>query len=503
MSRIILAFLLIPLSSFSFAEDYYWFGNGSNTKSPTPEAACVAAYGRVIDNVTSTYTFDHARIVSDTGAWCYHYITNSAGVTQPPGWYGYTVSRAGSGCTLPSTYDDATKSCTVPVQSGDSCGPVDETGYPHITNASGECVQALRADIASFCKFHGSDDGYKDSTLKDVLVQKDPNGNPIQPTDTAQFGCAVKVTGANCTTPPPSETCSDGVCLTKERSAVCTLNVQFTGQVFNDKADPGVLSNARCKSGDCLPPEPKQEKESKPCTYVSTGQNSVACVSSEFFGKDGQSQCGTVNGVLTCKNDLPKPVSGGIRISTEVTSEPQPDGTTKQTKKDTRTDTKCTGMALAGCVTSSTTSTTVTIKDGNGNVISTTGSCTGKGCPDSNTNPDADGDGFGDCVGGDCGEGEGGASGSGVELPELEEVPEYADSAQGYFDRLSNAPIAKALKNISVPTGGSCNIGSVQVYFGTIDFNSFCTQAPALLNGMYYLFLAIWAWAAIRLFFTA
>ncbi|WP_285960734.1 hypothetical protein [Pseudomonas tohonis] len=499
--RLIFA-LLILFSSSVFAEDYYWFGNGGDSKSPTPAAACVAAYGRVIDNVTSTYTFDSVRIVSDTGAWCYHYITNGAGVTQPPNWYGYTVSRGGSGCTLPSTYDDSTKSCTVPAQSGASCGPVDETGYPRITNLSGECVQALRADIASFCKFHGSDDGYKDSTLKDVLVQKDPNGNPIQPTDTAQFGCSVKVTGANCTTPPPSEACTDGVCVVKERSAVCTLNVQFTGQVFNDKADPGVLSNARCKSGDCLPPEPKQEKNSKPCTYVSTGQNSVACVSSEFFAKDGQSQCGTVNGVLTCKNDMPKPVSGGIRISTDVTSEPQPDGTTKITKTDKRTDTKCVGMSLVGCISGVTTSTTVTIKDGNGNVVSQNGNCTGKLCPDSNTNPDADGDGFGDCASGNCSEGDG--EGGDVSMPELGEVDGYKETAGKFFDRVSDSPLIKSVSGMSFAENNTCPVYSAEVtYLGVLDTSFFCQLAPALLNALRYLLLATYAWAAVRVFMMA
>ncbi len=113
-ARLLVALTLLAWGQFSFAEDYYWFGNGSTTKSATPSEACIAAYGRVIDNGTSTYTFDSVRIVNDTGAWCYHYITNNAGVTQPPNWYGYTVSRAGSGCTLPSVYDPATYSCSTP-----------------------------------------------------------------------------------------------------------------------------------------------------------------------------------------------------------------------------------------------------------------------------------------------------------------------------------------------------------------------------------------------------
>lgn len=421
------------------------------------------------------------------------------------GFFRWTViTRKGDSCPDGTALDLANGQCKSTAPSGSRCGDVDVTGYPKIIDSSGECVQATRADIASFCTFHGQDQDYQDSTLKDVLVQKDPNGNPIQPTDTAQFGCTVKVTGANCTTPPPDETCADGVCVINERSAVCTLNVHHTGEVFNNKADPGVLANARCKSGDCLPPPPKQQTKQEPCIYVSTGANSVACVSSQFFTKEGQSQCGTVNGVLTCRNDMPKPVSGGIKISTDVKTETLPDGSTKTTKTDKRTDTKCVGMALVNCISGVTTSSTVTIKDGNGNVTSTTGSCTGKSCPDKNTNPDGDGDGFGDCVGGDCstGEGDGTATG-GLTTPELDEAPEYADSVQKYIDRLSNAPIAKALKGITVPSGGTCSIGSAQTFFGSIDFSSFCSSAPQLLNGLRYLFLAIWAWAAIRLFFTA
>ncbi|MGX5724804.1 hypothetical protein ACWKWZ_07185 [Metapseudomonas otitidis] len=502
MNRFRLLFALLPalFSLYSSPASAYWYF-GSYTGA-TPLATCSKALG--LPN--STYrnpTIKPLPIPAGTSTVMCYYEEYSTTY----GWSknGIGITNTLEQCKPPSAYDPNTGGCTTPVANvGSRCGDMDVTGYPKIINTAGECVQAARADIAAFCKFHGQDEGYKDSTLKDVLVQKDPNGNPIQPTDTAQFGCTVKVTGANCTTPPPTETCADGVCVVKERSAVCTLNVHHTGEVFNNKADPGVLANARCVSGDCLPPPPKQETKSEPCTYVSTGANSVACVSSQFFTKEGQSQCGTVNGVLTCKNDMPKPISGGIRISTEVKTEALPDGGTKTTKTDKRTDTKCTGMALVNCISGVTTSSTVTVKDGKGNVVSTTGSCTGKSCPDKNTNPDSDGDGFGDCVGGDCstGEGDGTATG-GLTTPELDEAPEYADSVQKYIDRLSNAPIAKALKGITVPSGGTCSIGSAQTFFGSIDFSSFCSSAPQLLNGLRYLFLAIWAWAAIRLFFTA
>ncbi|MDV3443221.1 hypothetical protein R0G64_27795 [Pseudomonas otitidis] len=499
MRAFILALVLLGSFYSSSASAIWYFGTPGHTSSSTPLGACKLALGigqvdwrrnpRIEPAVISPGTTNVSCFYEELywGSWIERRLD---------------ISSDSASCVPPSEYDPNTGGCSEPVANvGSRCGDMDGTGYPRIINSSGECVQAVRADIAAFCKFHGQDEGYKDSTLTDVLVQKDPNGNPIQPTDTAQFGCSVKVTGANCTTPPPDETCADGVCVIKERSAVCTLNVHHTGEVFNNKADPGVLANARCVSGNCLPPPPKQQTKQEPCTYVSTGPNSVACVSSQFFTKEGQSQCGTVNGVLTCRNDMPKPVSGGIKISTDVKTETLPDGSTKTTKTDKRTDTKCVGMALVNCISGVTTSSTVTIKDGNGKVTSTTGSCTGKLCPDSNTNPDADGDGFGDCVGGDCTNlgGEGG-EGAGVKHPELGEVPGFGEALTTFEDSVSNGPIPTALRGFRAPSGGQCPSGNVDVFFGHLDFSAHCELVQEQEPLIRLIAKLAWAFLAMMIF---
>lgn len=499
MSRIFAALILFSFASFANSAYQWRFLDNDDKVFSSPSSAC-AWVGPLNTPPASSYTYLDTFVnrVTDISYQCFVRHKHNSGDIYTAG--PYNIQRVGGSCDAPDIYDSATGECKSPAPNvGQRCGDVDVTGYPKIVNTAGECVQATRADITSFCKFHGQDQDYQDSTLKDVLVQKDPNGNPIQPTDTAQFGCTVKVTGANCTTPPPDETCADGVCVIKERSAVCTLNVHHTGEVFNNKADPGVLANARCLSGDCLPPPPKQQTKQEPCTYVSTGANSVACVSSQFFTKEGQSQCGTVNGVLTCRNDMPKPISGGIKISTDVKTETLPDGSTKTTKTDKRTDTKCVGMALVNCISGVTTSSTVTIKDGKGNVTSTTGTCTGKLCPDTNTNPDADGDGFGDCVGGDCSDGEGG-EGAGVKHPELGDVPGFGEALTTFEQSVSNGPIPTALRGFRAPAGGECPSGDVDVFFGRLDFTAHCQLVQEQEPLIRLIAKLAWAFLAMMIF---
>ncbi|MCY1371034.1 hypothetical protein D9M69_581610 [compost metagenome] len=107
-----------------------------------------------------------------------------------------------------------------------------------------------------------------------------------------------------------------------------------------------------------------------------------------------------------------------------------------------------------------------------------------------------------DCVTGNCEEEEGGEYAT-AGTPELEEAEEIGDSTSQYYARIKAAPIVQALTSISVPTGGTCPTGVAQTWIGPIDFAAFCQLAPEVLAGLVWLFRAIWAWAAIRLFFTA
>src|SRR5690606_24937212 len=116
-------------------------------------------------------------------------------------------------------------------------------------------------------------------------------------------------------------------------------------------------------------------------------------------------------------------------------------------------------------------------------------------CP-SDGNPDRDGDGIGDCTGGDCGEG-GGA-------PGLDDgVPGFGEALGDFWERAGNAPIASALNGIRLQGAGTCSFPSVTVqYLGTLNFDVICEQS-GWLDVLYGLMLAVWSLAAVRLFFTA
>ncbi len=202
-----------------------------------------------------------------------------------------------------------------------------------------------------------------------------------------------------------------------------------------------------------------------------------------------------MNGVVKCV--AKKPTSDTSTVTTEVEKTVNPDGSTKTTKTDTATRTQCTGMK--DCKSGSTTSTTSTSTDAQGNVTGSTSTCKGSSCADKNTNPDGDGDGLGDCVE-NCSNGEGGVT----TMPELEDVDDYGTTFSKFYDRAMASPIASSLGGLSFATSGSCpNVSYHTELVGTIDSSSFCQLAPDLLSKLRYLFLACWAWAAIRLFMTA
>ncbi|MFG5864581.1 hypothetical protein ACFW0B_25730, partial [Pseudomonas sp. CR1201] len=254
-----------------------------------------------------------------------------------------------------------------------------------------------------------------------------------------------------------------------------------------------------CPNPDqCLAPEPPIVKDSKPCNYMSDGQI-VGCESQEFEGNPGEMNCGifSAGGTYECRRK--EPTSNGIQIATQIETKDNGNGTTTTTKTDTITQTKCIGAN--SCVTNVSNNKTTVVKDGNGNTLSTGTQCTGPACS-SGGKGDSDGDGVKDCVTGNCEEEEGGEYGA-PEMPELEETEEIGDSTSAYYARILNAPIVQAVTSISVPTGGTCPTGTADTFMGAISFDTFCQLAPQVLAGLVWLFRAIWAWAAIRLFFTA
>ncbi|WP_237562499.1 hypothetical protein, partial [Glutamicibacter soli] len=238
---------------------------------------------------------------------------------------------------------------------------------------------------------------------------------------------------------------------------------------------------------------------------VNSGTTTYTCITESNANEWANSNCavGTVNGVqgLHCTQPDYVPESDNKKREDKVTEVTNPDGS----KTTTTTSTTTTKHCKAGvCTTTTTTTTTTSGKDANGNPTGTTTTCKGDNC-DNPTTPGKDESEEEDEEEGDMpapfAPGE-----KGDYLPQIgegDEAPTYSESLDNFTNRVSNAPIVRGLTSISVPSGGSCSMGSAQLFGGSVSFNDFCTMAPQVLAGLRYLFLAIWAWAAIRLFFTA
>lgn len=253
-------------------------------------------------------------------------------------------------------------------------------------------------------------------------------------------------------------------------------------------------------------PEPTTTDSSQSCTApaVNAGTTTYTCLTKSNATEFASANCavGTVNGVqgLHCTKPDYVPEHDSKKREDQVTEVTNPDGSKTSTTTSTTTTTHC---AAGACNTTTNVTTTTSGKDANGNPTGTTTTCKGDKC-DNPTTPGKDESEEDD-------EEEGTAApfvpgDKGDYLPEIgggDEAPTYAESLDDFTDRVSNAPIVRGLTSITVPSGGICSMGSAQLFGGSVSFDDFCTMAPQVLAGLRYLFLAIWAWASIRLFFTA
>lgn len=377
---------------------------------------------------------------------------------------------------------------------GEICGST-PGGGEKIKDAQGNCVQPELADKPSYCKYLSGS-----TRLRRIVVQYDEDGNSLPPNVTSSDGCSASVLNYNhCKQPAPPRGSyfPDGF---------CRVPINFSGDVSDETANHGSFSgsngdpNGLCKPGDsCDIPDFPNITEQQPCSYVTDAEGRKSCSSFNYNGKPGNGMgCGTFNGKFDCYGTAS---SEGSQIDTKVTQTPTPDGGIKEEKTDVYTKVVCSGPG--SCSSTTTTNKSTTIKNGNGETVSKSSECTGPLCPPGGQGGkgDADGDGFDDCATGkDCSEG----TTAGIPgAPELEDVAGVGDSTGDYFGRISNAPIVSAIANFAVPTGGSCPIYSAQTMIGTFDSSAFCNLAPELLSGLRFLFLALWAWAAVRLFMTA
>lgn len=292
---------------------------------------------------------------------------------------------------------------------------------------------------------------------------------------------------------------SGGKCVFKpDGTYACKFPVGYTGEVAASETDM-----------DELPEDPEPEKTSdtdQGCSAWSdggSGTRSKSCTSTSTASEDGSSTCQRGDYNMTCYRPTPTPESDTNTREDEITETSNPDGGKTTVTDSTTTNTHCTD---GSCNSTTTNTSTTVVTDGNGNVTGESSTCSGANCAD----PGGDGDGDGEGDG--SGEEESFASPGGGEfgsvsdaLPAIGEEGDksYSEATQEYTDRIKASPIVSSVLNISVPSGGTCSIGSASLFGGSINFNYFCTMAPDVLSGLRYLFLAIWAWAAIRLLMTA
>lgn len=501
-------FLFIILFLFTgnaFSAVFYWnCGQVQCTPQPSLKQAALnsATSQGVSTAIIANWQFDRCEFIHASYGYC-KWREPHPDNPNIFNTYSYYAQRLGDSCSAGTTYNLVTGACDQPlVGDGEWCSAPGQTTTKTFIMSNGVCVAPTDAALKDQCKAYSKS---PDSGASVVITWKYPAADSEElrnPQKAANaMGCEIQLLqDISCETRPPEIVKDvfnpDGSFVTLPKTFKCKTNSVLTGNVAPDPK--GTPAGSLCEGDECTIEPPAELKEEKPCTYVYDAEGRKTCSSWAFTGKEGAEQCGTVGGVFSCKNDLPKATGKGLSIGTVIDEKPNPDGSKTTTKTDTAKQIVCLANA---CTTTTTINKTTSIHGADGSLQSTTGTCTGALCA-SGGKGDADGDGLGDCKGTDCGEEEGGSSAPPA-MPELEKEDTYGETTSKFITRIKSAPLVAGISAIALPQGGSCSIGSAQTWFGSIDFSVFCQLAPQILASLRYLFIAIWAWAAIRLFFTA
>lgn len=407
----------------------------------------------------------------------------------------FRVSRKGDSCEEGATYDPATGVCKglspdrgLVCEAGGGLNGMDK-----VYNSDGQCVSLEQVDTPATCKYLAG----KGTVSTRIFVTFDDDGQPNQ-VPVNRLGCVANpITLANCK--QPVAIAKDGISI-QHGGSNCTVDVSFTGEPFETGAtspypmgDPAKGEQGMCEKADCVVPDAPTVTDSKPCNYMSNGQV-VGCETTQFQGNPGEMNCGTVNGgPYTCTS---RPAtSKGTSVKTEIKTTANSDGSQAVTKDDTHTEVKC--IAPGSCTTTVTKTTNVTIKNGAGETTSSTTTCTGSKCA-SSTNPDADGDGLGDCVK-DCSEEEDGTFNG----PDITEAKTVQESTQAFMSSVKGSPLMTSLSSISVPSGGSCHFGSANLGFTEVNFDVMCDLWSDISGVLGAVFLAGWALLAVLIVMRA
>lgn len=374
------------------------------------------------------------------------------------------------------------------------------TGFGFVTNAAGECVDWTRADLPSQCKSLAGT-----GVPKKMYVSFNGDGSAQTPPPLNIGGChAVPGPTGHCQK-SPVKTWPTGGTFQSDFSE-CMVYVSFTGDVTSGGSVAPPVVTGPGADGVCDPdancadiPDAPVANERQQCTYVYDGEGRRVCTSHDYNYIPGQTSCGTVNGQFQCIGKAPE--TNGITIGTTVDEKQNADGSTTTTKTDTIEQVTCVGANA--CTSTTTKNSTVVIKDGAGNTVSQSGSCTGPLCaPDGKG--DKDGDGVKDCIGPRCAED--GEEGEDDEFsgPENDEVGGFDETTSAFMSRLNGAPLVAAAKNLSFGGGGSCQFGSFTVpILGTLSFQPVCAWAAEWLAPLRAIMLAVWALLAVRVFLEA
>lgn len=420
--RWLYVFLVLFVPTFASADTYYWrtSAQGFNFDGASPQASC-NEYMVFRDSYSPKYK---------------HSVTSMEFISSSQ----YRCNYEARGLPGTNVAGLVNNNVVMVNRLGDSCPDGQE---PNVTDPTSPTCQEPEPDLCAekagssfpFTKANSQADNY-------VSVN---NGYGIPSTEACFNGCAASTTDQKCV-------------IKTSGSYRCAGTAYYTGSKCTSAVDVDF-------SDFVEKPEPETTTKEEPCQYIEGADGVLRCDSEFTTQKEGQ-YCGDVNGVKTCVDS--KPTKNGVEIKTEVKTDTNADGSTTTTKKDTATHTECKGVN--DCKSTTTTTTTTIEKDADGKTKSVTGTCNGPACPDKETNPDADGDGYGDCVTGDCSS----SGGSGEGWYEAGEDT-YASVLGDFRDRVSDLPVTNGVGNfLSFNPSGSCPGSTKQVWVFTVQLDQWC-----------------------------
>lgn len=369
-----------------------------------------------------------------------------------------------------------------------------EDSIPSVISG-GVCKPVMDPDVTpgAFCGFMAAYSKPKKFTFVRNPGVADPGPAPDD------FGCAYAPTPGDsvvCVDRPSECLVVDGEAICSQPFANCTVTVQLTGEHVGTESPAEKSCGTLPGQQPCPDAKPATSKDETPCVYTTQPDGTQVCTSTTSSATSSVSECTYGPNGYICNGE--RPSSATTVIDSAVVTTTAPDGSSTTVKTDTATKVTCSGSLPSDCTSTQATTTTTTRKNPSGAVTNTTVGCVGSACPGSG-NPDSDGDGLGDCIGGVCG----GANFGAAQFSEFPEVQDYSESTTGFINTINQSAFIQAVKNIQVPSGGACSLPSAQTFFGTISFDSFCDIADDIIDWVSGLILAIYGFAAIRIILSA